>query len=128
MPFSTQRIEELRGECENTRYIGQKDNPDFTNSWVNHGAGLEATGFYKDKFNRVWLSGSIKNGTVDSTSPFSPAFTVPAGYRPTLQLRYSTTDGTGVPNGQIMIDTNGDVNILTGNNALITLDGISWRV
>ena len=119
----TQRIEKLQGESELTRYVGQKDNPAFQNSWVNFGGTREDAGFYKDKFNRVWLSGSIKNGTVPAT-----IVTLPAGYRPENLLNYSSIDGTGTPSARLTIDSTGQLAIQAGNNAEVGLDGISWRV
>jgi len=118
-----QRVEKLTGECELVRYIGQKDNPAFQNSWVNYGT-TSLAGFYKDKFNRVWLTGWIKNGTVGAFA----AFTLPSGYRPTDINKHSGIDGAGTPSAQIQIQTNGDVQIVAGNNTLISMDGVSWRV
>lgn len=118
-----QRVEKLQGECEQKRYVGTKDNPAFQNSWVNYGGNHEDAGFYKDKFNRVWLSGSIKNGTVPAV-----AFTMPVGYRPNGLLNYSSIDGAGTPSARITVIASGQVTIQTGNNAEIGLDGISWRV
>jgi hypothetical protein len=118
-----QRVEKLTGECELIRYIGTKDNPTFQNSWVNFGSNREDAGFYRDKFNRVWLSGSVRAGTVPST-----IFTVPVGYRPTAEVQYSSVDGTGTPSARIIVYTSGNVDVLSGSNTLITLDGISWRV
>ena len=128
MRFSAHRVEKLEGECELWREIGAKDNPSFTNSWVNFGGSDAVAAFYKDKFNRVWLKGSIKSGTVDSTDPYSPAFTLPSGYRPSERVYYSSVGGIGPVSAKTMIDTTGDVNILAGTNTVITLDSISWRV
>jgi len=126
MPFSTQRVEELRGECELWREIGQKDNPDFENSWVNYDTGTHAlAAFYKDKFNRVWIKGLIKNGTVGLGNA---VFTLPEGYRPSERVNYSGIDGTGVPASRIQVYTTGELVVLVGNNGFISLDGFSWRV
>ena len=56
------------------------------------------------------------------------AFSLPVGYRPALNVQYSTIDGTGTPSGRVFVDPDGDVRVQTGNNAVISLDGISWRV
>jgi hypothetical protein len=123
MGFKAARVESLRGECEAWREIGEKDNPDFENSWVNNGA-TQTAGFYKDKFDRVWLKGLIKNGTVGAV----PAFTLPVGYRPDEAQNFSGIDATGTPSARIFVDTDGHVEIRAGNNGFIGLDGFSWRV
>ena len=123
--FATQRVEELQGDVEGVRYIGEKDNPDFANSWVNFGAGTEPAAFYKDKFSRVWLSGLINDGTVGVGSP---VFTLPAGYRPNFINNFSTIDGTGTPSGRLAVLADGSLEIRAGSNTFISLDGFSWRV
>lgn len=118
------RVEKLTGECEEVRNIGEKDNPAFVNSWVNYNTSTHTkASFYKDKFNRVFLSGSIKSGTVPAT-----IFTLPEGYRPALQVSFSSIDGTGTPSARINVGAAGGVSITSGNNAIVCLDGMSWRV
>lgn len=122
------RVERLTGEVEQKRYIGTKDNPSFTNSWANYGNNYEDACFWKDKFGMVQLAGVIAGGTVDNSDPYSPAFTLPEGYRPSYRKLYDQVDGTRSPSAVILIDTNGDVNINQGNNGYISLDGLTWRV
>ena len=129
MRSSLGRVEKLKGNSELWREIGQKDNPDFENSWVNFGSNNAAAAFYKDKFNRVWLKGLIKSGTVGAV----PCFTLPSGYIPTEYMNYSSVDGTETPSARINImatvDANpGEIHVTAGNNTFISLDGMSWRV
>ena len=56
------------------------------------------------------------------------AFILPIGYRPKFRANFSSIDGTGTPSARIEVHVDGTVNILTGNNAFIALDGMSFRV
>ena len=104
--------------------IGSTNAPAFENSWVNYNSATNATAaVYKDPFERVWLKGAIKTGSTPSV-----AFTLPVNYRPSLIISYSSIDGTGTPSANIEIHADGTVNILAGNNAFISLDGISWKI
>ena len=71
----------------------------------------------------MWLKGLVKTGATPSV-----VFTLPEGYRPKLAVNYSSIDGTGTPSARIEVSIDGRVNILTGNNSFISLDGISFRV
>ena len=119
------RVEKLTGECEQERVVGQDDNPDFAGTWENYGSTTAPVSFYKDQFNRVWLRGTCKDST---GSPPSTIFTLPEGYRPSKELNYSSIDGTGTPSARIKITAAGVVQCSAGNDSLIGLDGISWRV
>lgn len=108
---------------ENYREIGGTNNPAFINSWVNFNSATHSTAaFYKDPYERVWLKGTIKTGATPSV-----AFVLPTGYRPLLINTFSSIDGTGTPSAEIEIDASGNVTIASGNNASISLDGISFR-
>ena len=91
--------------------------PTFTNSWVNFGGTRETAGYYKDR-DRVYLKGSIKNGTLSTA-----AFTLPSGYRPAADLVFSR--GTL---GAVVIGSNGAVTIVYSANTDVPLDGIGFRV
>ena len=120
----THRVEELQGECELVRIVGEKDNPDFEGTWE-HYTTTSKVGFYKDKFKRVWLTGWCKDLT---GTPPSTIFILPAGYRPSDIQRFSSIDGAGTPSAQIQVNITGAVACQTGNDTFISLDGISWRV
>ena len=125
MKATLQRVEKLEGNSENQYLIGANNAPAFTNSWVNFDSGTEPAAFYKDKFNRIWLSGLMKSGTVGVGSP---AFTLPVGYRPNFINNFCSIDGAGVPSARIAVLTDGSLEVRAGNNTFISLDGISWRV
>ena len=93
----------------------------FTGSWVNYGSGFAAAAYSKNSEGMVKLKGLIKSGTVGSA-----AFTLPAGYRPTSQLLFSTpSNGTM---GRTDVTSAGLVtpNSPT-NNTWVCLDPIYFR-
>ena len=107
---------------EDSHEVGATGEPAFQNSWVNFSpSDHETAGFYMDNFNRVWLKGLIKLGS-------GTIFTLPKGYRPSLNANYSSIDGTGTPSARIQVYPTGDVRVLSGNNSFISLDGMSFRV
>lgn len=59
--------------------------PAFTNGWVNYGGALPPGRYRKDANGYVHLSGLIKSGTLST-----PAFTLPAGYRPSHPIHFGT--------------------------------------
>jgi len=114
---------------ENLRQIGEAGNPAFQNSWVNFDTVKTSAAFYKDPFSRAWLEGNIKSGTVGAV----PAFTLPEGYIPKKTSTFSSVDGAGTPSARVVVrglseSTAGQVEIASGNNAQITLDGISFKI
>ena len=117
------RITVLEAGPEKIYEIGEANAPVFLNSWVNYNISAHATaGFYRHH-NRVWLKGLIKNGSIVGV-----AFILPLGYRPKLRVNFSSIDGTGTPSARIEVHLDGTVNVLTGNNAFIALDGMSFRI
>lgn len=95
----------------------------FTNSWVNFGGAEKVAAFYKDLSGRVYLGGTIKNGT----NNFS-AFTLPAGFRPAAgtTLRFNMVTSGGI--GEIDVAAAGTVLISAGSGttALVQLDGVNF--
>ncbi len=114
---------------EPTRLIGATNQPVFENGWVNNGSPANPAGFYRDASGRGWLQGSVKSGTVPSA-----VFTLPTEYIPDEGSNYSQIDGTGTPSARIVVlglssgANAGEVQVLTGSNAQVGLDGISWRI
>lgn len=94
--------------------------PTFQNSWVNFDGGYQVAGFYKDPFGVVHLRGLVKNGTVGQ-----PIFTLPEGYRPAARLLFAAASNDAF--GRVDILANGHVNAEIGNNAYVSLNGISFR-
>jgi len=101
---------------------GSGGEPAFQNSWVNLNTTTHSTAaFYKDPFGRVHLKGVIKDGTLDVA-----AFTLPAGYRPSVINIFGTVATNLI--GRINIQSNGNVIIATPTtNTWVALDGISFR-
>jgi len=106
---------------ETRTLIGGNGSPAFLNSWVNYGTPNRNAGYYKDQFGIVHLEGCVKSGTIGTA-----IFTLPSGYTPTAYLIFPTVSNSLF--GQISIDTSGNVIASVGNNASISLDGISFRI
>jgi hypothetical protein len=105
--------------AEASREVGATGQPAYEGTWV----AFDSRGahFYKDAAGRVHLEGVIKLGTIGTT-----AFTLPEGYRPRLGTRIFVVD-SNTAFGRVTIDTAGQVVPVTGNNAYVVLDGISFR-
>lgn len=103
--------------------VGAAGQPAFQNSWVNYdaaGTGFEEAGFCK-RGGIVYLKGLVKSGTISTTAPI---FTLPLGYRPKNTRLFGTISNSAI--GRIDIQPDGDVIPVTGSNAWISLDGISF--
>ncbi len=98
----------------------------FANNWANCAVAPVAAGrFYKDILGTVHLAGVLSTGTVTQGTLM---FTLPVGFRPDLPGRFScVSDNAGtLVNGEIRIDTSGNVTIWHGQNTYLSLDGISF--
>jgi hypothetical protein len=93
----------------------------FQNNWINYDTNIhEPVGFYKDPYNRVFLRGTVKDGTSNGI------FYLPIGYRPTKQERFSVSESSLF--GEITIATTGLVSRTDGGNSRLHLYGISFRI
>jgi len=95
--------------------------PTLLHSWVNYGGSLSVAG-YALHLGLVYLKGVIKDGTMGQS-----AFTLPAGYRPSLSLLFPSIANDVLC--RIDISSVGDVTPTTlsgGSNAYVILDGISF--
>lgn len=106
---------------ETPHVVGATGEPVFQNSWANYDtASFKEARFWKDPMGIVHLEGLVKNGTIGTT-----IFTLPAGYRPSNgQLFVSISNGAI---GRIDVAPTGNVVATTGNNAWITLSGITFK-
>ena len=93
--------------------------PTMGNSWVNFGAPYQVAGYTLTPGSEVKLRGVIKSGTVNTT-----IFTLPAGYRPASDRIFSVISNAAV--GVLVIQSDGDVILTTGNNTYASLDGVSF--
>jgi len=93
----------------------------FSGTWTNFGSGYNDAGYYKDPLGRVHLRGLVKSGTIGTG-----IFTLPSGYRPASIEVHAIASNAAF--GYIDISTAGVVRPLVGNNAWVSLDGITFRV
>jgi hypothetical protein len=92
----------------------------FTNSWTNYNSSYNSAGYYKDALGVVHLRGMISSGTMGNS-----AFTLPSGYRPgKILLRVVASNGAF---GDVYIRPDGTVSPTVGNNAYVSLDGLSFK-
>jgi hypothetical protein len=97
--------------------VGSAGNPAFQNGWTNYSPSGNSAGYYKDRLGFVHLKGMIKNGTMSQT-----AFTLPVGYRPAKAMLLPTASAHVY--GEVLIYADGRVDAETGQNLLMSLDGI----
>lgn len=96
--------------------------PSYQNGWVDHGAGSEPGGYYKDPFGRVHLSGLVGAGTALTT-----IFTLPSGFRPSATLSFVVLTGTPNQLGVVDVHADGQVAHAYGAADYTQLNGISFR-
>lgn len=94
--------------------------PAFENSWLNYGGGWVPAGYYKDPYGVVRLRGLIASGTIGQT-----AFTLPEGYRPTVNLFLAASSNNAF--SYVTIAADGRVIPSTGDNTWVSLSGLSFR-
>lgn len=97
------------------------------NSWVNLGGTYATAGYYKDDMSIVRLKGVLKSGTVaDGTT----IFTLPAGFRPSEDLMFSTisSSATAIQPTRVDIMIDGRVIIYNAANNYLTINNIQFRV
>lgn len=104
---------------ESERYVGEPGEPSFSNSWVNFASGRQGVGFLKQA-GRVWLFGSMKSGTINTT-----AFTLPEAYRPAYETHLATESNGAY--GKLTVATDGKVTPAVGSNTSFSLDGLSFK-
>lgn len=89
----------------------------YENSWVDYDADpFVGAGFFKDSLGFVHLRGGVKNGTVGAVR----VFRLPVGSRPEKTLIIQK------PTYQINIYLDGSVEVVSGSNAAVFLDGITF--
>jgi hypothetical protein len=91
----------------------------FQNSWVNYGGVFETAAYTRNSLGEVRLRGMVRSGTVNTA-----IFTLPSGFRPALQKVFVVMSNGAI--GRVDVRTNGEVVLLTGSNAWVSLDGISF--
>lgn len=100
---------------------GDWQTPTLLNSWVNYNASIyQSAGYFRSGNGIIYLRGLIKSGSVPST-----VFTLPSGYRPNSTIVANVISNGAI--GRVEIEADGDVNVVSGNNTYVSLDGISFR-
>lgn len=92
--------------------------------WVAYGSNRASPEYCKDSTGRVWLRGSIKNGSTGSGSSIA---SFPAGFRPGSIIEFPVHTSSGI--GSVQIEQSiGDMQVISlPTNALVSLNGISWK-
>lgn len=96
--------------------------PTLSSPWINFGDVFGAVGYRKDA-GRVQLRGVVKGGAGGSV-----LFVLPAGFRPSTQLIFTTLSDVSSPT-RVDVRTTGEVFVglpPSATVAWLTLDGISY--
>ena len=96
------------------------------NSWTNIGLPFFYAGYMKDQLGFVHLRGVITGGTLPGG--VVALTNLPIGYRPNKESIFivsSYSDGDVI--GRIHILSNGEVQLYTGGNGHVSLDGITFQ-
>lgn len=95
--------------------------PTLLNGWVDYPSPWSPVG-YRKIGGVVWLRGLVSNGTLDTAM-----FTLPAGSRPGIRLLFNVQTW---PDVSARMEVHADGTVIngsgSGNNAWISLDGISF--
>jgi hypothetical protein len=95
--------------------------PTLAGAWVNFNAATyKSAGYWRDANGVVHLQGVVKDGTIDTT-----IFTLPNGFRPATIVVIATVSNALF--GYIQINTDGTVVPKVGNNAWVSLEGITFK-
>ena len=96
------------------------------NSWVVFGSTFASLQYRKERDNRVWFRGVIKDGT---TTDETTICTLPEGYRPVYQVIFPVLTNPNVIT-RLDLSTAGDLSIETTGGGTtgswISLDGLSF--
>jgi hypothetical protein len=98
--------------------VGAAGEPGFLNGWTNYGGQFPVARFRRDALGYVHLSGLIRSG-----SPTTPAFKIPAGYRPSSYLHIASSGNDAMSTTRA--DVNGDI-YGGAQTAWHSLDGVVY--
>jgi len=86
------------------------------NSWVNYDTtyGVTALTYIRKIGNVVFLRGLVKSGTIGAT-----IFTLPTGWRPSINIIFSTVSASAF--AEMRVNSNGTVVATSGNNTWYSL-------
>lgn len=99
--------------------------PTLVNSWVNYGAGFDTAGYRIMADGTVMIKGLIKLG-----SSTVPAFTLPAGYRPSQQQVFTCYAFSGTCRLDVAITGTVAVSayVSPATNSYVSLNGVRFWV
>jgi hypothetical protein len=99
--------------------------PTLLNNWTNYGESYSQAGYFKDSFGIVHLRGFVKGGSIGTNSTTDSIFYLPSTYRPPKLLYFVSVSNNTL--AVITIALSGAVNCIYGNNAWLSLDGLTFR-
>lgn len=91
--------------------------PTLLNGWVNYGSPCTTANYFKDSFGCVHVGGRVRNGS-------GVILTLPAGCRPTAEVKFLCAENNGV--SVVKVTPDGNVSQVTGGNTELSLDGIAF--
>ena len=114
VPISTTGLTSLvAGEA--WHYVGAASEPAFQNSWDNEGGGLTALAFRIRESGIVDIQGVVSGGTANTT-----IFTLPAGYRPNVQVYVPVNESLISPTAsRLEITSSGNVRATPGTGVVV---------
>ncbi len=90
------------------------------NSWAAYGSPAETPSYAKNEYGIVTLKGGIKDGSTGTVCA-----TLPTGYRPAGTRGFVTYSLNGTP-AFVLIASNGEITIESGDTTGVSLDGITF--
>jgi hypothetical protein len=108
-------VEQKKAEKDSPGWI----TPTLLNGWENYGNNEGTAAYRKNAYNEVRLRGTVKGGSL-----YSGLFILPEGYRPPNARRF-VVDSAQAP-AIIEIYSNGDVALIVGSSAALSLEQISF--
>jgi len=102
--------------------VGGPGEPPFQNGWTNFSPTFSSAAFYRDSLGVVHLKGTLSGGASGTV-----AFTLPAGYRPALEL-FMPLAGGGPQAANMQVRANGEVELTCAAACgAAGIDGLSFR-
>lgn len=114
-------VRQLQGEAVHA--VGGSGEPAFGANWSNAGGGFLPAGFYRSG-ERVFLQGTLAKSSAALIGDVM--FTLPVAYRPAAECAFGVQSNAAF--GRVDVLPTGEVEVIVGNAASVSLDGISFRV
>lgn len=113
---------------ESRHVVGQSGQPSFENNWTTS-TGFDPPSFWKDRDGVVHLEGNTFHGPAGANLAFQTIFTLPPGYRPTDDLRFTVPTASAGSRTTLRVDPDGKVSPEEANinGGSLTMDGVTFR-